>query len=213
MGEGFGLVREQKHDVARRGLRFEPLPAQAGAVHGVRILAAFQRVACTAPAEVPFWRSTTESRESEMRRPARVSISSASRGSVQFGRSATGPDKTSWATSRARSALRGAGPGATDFFSASIPPLMKALLQPERVSKIARARSAAPRSREWLRAISPCLFSSSAATADLPAMIPISITSEDGITPYIRGPASAILLSKQDGSESCGRRGNAPFEA
>ena len=108
-----------------------------------------------------------------MRTPARVSISSARRGSVQFGRSATGPDRTSSATARARSALTGAGPGATDVFSASMPPVMKALrqkrtvssrtpkasaiwplVQPDRVSKIARARSASPRSRERLRAIS-----------------------------------------------------------
>jgi hypothetical protein len=128
-----------------------------------------------------------------MRTPARVSISSARRGSVQFGRAATGPDRTSSATANARSALTGAGPGATDFFKASIPPLKKALrqkrtvssrtpnasalwplVQPDRVSKIARARSASPRSREWLRAISSCLCSSSAIIGDLPAMIPLS---------------------------------------
>src|SRR4051794_10859287 len=96
-----------------------------------------------------------------------------------------------WA--RARSALTGAGPGATDFFSASSPPVMKALrqnrtvssrtpkawaiwplVQPDRVSKIARARSASPRSREWLRATSADLCSASALTGDLPAMIPVS---------------------------------------
>src|SRR5215203_1117119 len=214
MGEDFGLVPEQKHDVARLRLGFEQLSAQARTVHRVRVLAAFQRVAGPSPTECPLWRSTTDSREEEMRTPERFSISSARRGSVQFGRSATGPDRTSSATAKAHAALTGARPGATDFFSASIPPVMKALrqnrtvssrtpkasaiwplVQPESVSKIARARSASPRSREWLRAISPCRCSSSAATADLPAMIPISITSEDGITPYIRGPASAILLS------------------
>src|SRR4051794_19125527 len=79
-----------------------------------------------------------------------------------------------------------------DFFSASIPPVMKALrqkrtvssrtpkawaiwplVQPDRVSKIARARSASPRSREWLRATSADLCSASALTGDLPAMIPV----------------------------------------
>src|SRR6185312_16987468 len=54
MGEGFGLVPEQKHDVTRLGLRFEQLPAQARPVHGVRVLAAFQRVAGPSPAEIPF---------------------------------------------------------------------------------------------------------------------------------------------------------------
>src|ERR671913_583879 len=193
MGQGFGLVPEQKHDVARLGLRFEQLSAQARPVHGVRVLAAFQGVAGPSPAEIPLWRSTTDSREGEMRTPARLSISSARRGSVQFGRSATGQDRTSSATTNARSALTGAGPGATDFFRASTPPVMKALrqnrtvssrtpkawaiwalVQPESVSKFARARSASPRSREWLRASSPCLCSSVAATSDLPAMIPSS---------------------------------------
>src|SRR5215210_1471942 len=167
MGQRFGLVPEQKHDVARLGLGFEQFPAQARPVHRVRVLAAFQGVARTPPAEIPFLRSTTDNREGEMRTPARVSISFARRGSVQFGRSATGPDKTSSATANADSALTGGGPGATDFFSASTPPVIKALrqnrtvssrtpnasaiwplVQPERVSKIARARSASPRSRE-----------------------------------------------------------------
>src|SRR3954466_1013330 len=193
MGEGFGLVAEQEHAVARLGRSLERFSAQARPVHGIRILAALQRVAGSPPAEAPFFLSTTDSREGEMRTPERVSISSAKRGSVQFGRSATGPDRTSSATASARSALTGAGPGAIDVFSASSPPLMKALrqkrtvssrtpkawaiwplVQPDRVSKIARARSASPRSREWLRAISPCLCSSSTTTGDLPAMIPIS---------------------------------------
>src|SRR3954467_75709 len=172
MGERFGLVAEQKHDVARLGLGLEQLSAQARPVHGVGVLPTFQCVAGSPPAEIPFFRSTTESREREMRTPARVSISSARRGSVQFGRSATGPDRTSSATARAHSALTGAGPGATDVFRASMPPVMKALrqnrtvssrtpkasaiwplVQPNRVSKIARARSASPRSRDRLSAI------------------------------------------------------------
>src|SRR6185503_12949347 len=193
MGERFGLVREQKHDVARLSLGREQLSAQARPVHRIRILAAFQRVAGSPPAKAPFFLSTTDSREREMRTPARVSISSAKRGSVQFGRFATGPDRTSSATASAHSALTGAGPGAMDFFSASIPPVMKALrqkrtvssrtpkasaiwplVQPDRVSKIARARSASPRSREWLRATSADRCSASAVTGDLPAIVPVS---------------------------------------
>src|SRR3954452_403924 len=92
MGERFGLVAEEQHDVPGLSLRFEQLPAQARPVHGIRILAALQRVAGSPPAEAPFFLSTTDSREIEMRTPARISISSAKRGSVQFGRSATGPD-------------------------------------------------------------------------------------------------------------------------
>src|SRR3954466_9071194 len=193
MGQRFGLVCEQKHDVTRLGLSLEQLAAQARPVHGVGVLPPLQRVAGSPPAEAPFFLSTTDSREREMRMPERFSISSANRGSVQFGRSATGPDRTSSATASAHAALTGTGPGATAVFSASIPPVMKALrqkrtvssrtpeasaiwllVQPERVSTIARARSASPRSRERLRVISAVLFSSSAVTGDLPAMIPIS---------------------------------------
>src|SRR5690349_3609363 len=213
MGQGFGLVAEQKHDVACLRLSLEQLSAQTRPVHRVRVLAAFQRVAGPSPAEIPLWRSTTDSREQEMRTPARLSISSARRGRVQFGRSATGPDRTSSATTKARSALTEAGPGATDFFSASIPPVMKVLrqkrtvssrtpkasaiwllVQPERVSKIARARSASPRSRDWLSAIRARLWSSSAVTGDLPAMIPISDQIKRRITARIRSLAQAHLL-------------------
>src|SRR4051812_2466869 len=72
MGEGFGLVAEQEHDVARLGLGLEQLSAQARPVHGIRILAALQRVAGSPPAEAPFFLSTTDSREGEMRTPERV---------------------------------------------------------------------------------------------------------------------------------------------
>src|SRR3954464_10042095 len=181
MSQCFRLVRKQKHDVARLGLSLEQLPAQARPVHRVPGLATFQGVAGPSPAESPLWRSTTDSREQEMRMPERFSTSSARRGSVQLGRSATGADRTSSATARARSALTGAGPGATAVFSASMPPVMKALrqkrtvssrtpkawaiwrlVQPDRVSKIARAQSASPRSRERLTAISADRCSSSA---------------------------------------------------
>src|SRR5215211_7190817 len=131
MGQGFRLVAKEQHDVAGLGLSLEQLSAQARPIHSVPILTSLQRVAGPSPAEIPFWRSTTDSREGEMRRPARLSISSARRGSVQFGRSPTGLDKTSSAT--------------------------------------ASARSASPRSRDRLRAISADLCSSSTVTGDLPA--------------------------------------------
>ena len=134
MSERFGLVREQKHDIARLGLSLEQPPAQTRPVHRVRVLATSQRMAGPSPAEIPFWRSTTDSREREMRTPERFSIASARRGSVQFGRSATGPDRTSSATASAHSALTGAGPSATDFFNASTPPVIKVLRQNRTVS-------------------------------------------------------------------------------
>src|SRR4051812_2296985 len=55
MGEGFGLVPEQEHDVARLGLCLEQLSAQARPVHGIRVLAALQRVAGSPPAEAPLF--------------------------------------------------------------------------------------------------------------------------------------------------------------
>jgi hypothetical protein len=45
MGERFGLVAEEQHDVTGLSLRFEQLPAQARPVHGVGVLPTFQRVA------------------------------------------------------------------------------------------------------------------------------------------------------------------------
>src|SRR4051794_41930985 len=93
MGEGFGLVAEQEHDVARLGLCLEQLSAQARPVHGIRVLAALQRVAGAPPAEAPFFLSTTDSREREMRTPERGSISSAKRRRVPFGRSPPGPGR------------------------------------------------------------------------------------------------------------------------
>jgi hypothetical protein len=54
MGERFGLVGEEQHDIARLGLGLEQLPAQARPVHRVRVLAPLQRVARTPPAEIPF---------------------------------------------------------------------------------------------------------------------------------------------------------------
>src|SRR4051794_41892279 len=107
MGEGFGLVAEEQHDVTGLSLRFEQLPAQARPVHGVGVLPTFQRVAGAPPAEAPFFLSTTDSREIEMRTPARISISSAKRGSGQFGRSATGPDRDSSAPAQGRAPLAG----------------------------------------------------------------------------------------------------------
>src|SRR3712207_2991323 len=105
MGQRFGLVGEQKHDVARLSLSLEQLSAQARPVQSIPVLTPLQRMARPSPAEIPFWRSTTDSREEEMRTPARLSISSARRGSVQFGRSATGADRTSSATANAHAEI------------------------------------------------------------------------------------------------------------
>jgi hypothetical protein len=90
-GQRFGHIAEQEHDIAHLGLRFQELASQADAIHGLCVLAALQGMARLAPAEIPFWRKTTESREHEMCSPDDFSISSASRGRAQLGRSATEP--------------------------------------------------------------------------------------------------------------------------
>ena len=54
VGECFGFIPEQEHDIARLGLRLQELAAQAGAIHGVCILAALQGMARPAPAEIHF---------------------------------------------------------------------------------------------------------------------------------------------------------------
>src|SRR3954451_8265798 len=57
-----GLVREQKHEVARLGLGLEQLPAQARPVHRVPVLATFQGVAGPSPAGIPLLVRNTRQR-------------------------------------------------------------------------------------------------------------------------------------------------------
>lgn len=105
MGERFAFMGVQQHNVAGLRLRFaqgEPKPA---ARKGVGALTAFQGVARPASIQTPFFRSTTESRDLEMVTPVRRSISDESRGSVQFGRSATGAERISSTTESAVIAL------------------------------------------------------------------------------------------------------------
>jgi hypothetical protein len=101
-----------------------------------------------------------------MRTPSRASISARMRAIVQFGRLATGSSSNGVTTRKAVSLFTGDGPGATLAFNASVPPRLKSLrhsrtvssrtlnasairglVQPESVSRIARALSASPRSR------------------------------------------------------------------
>src|ERR1700756_1486777 len=50
---------KRQHDVAGRGLRFQQLTAQTGAVNGIGILTAFQRVPRPPPAKAPFFLRST----------------------------------------------------------------------------------------------------------------------------------------------------------
>jgi len=117
-------------------------------------------------------------------------ISAISRGIVQLGRSATGASSNGVTTRSAASVLTGGGPAYTLAFSASTPPRRKsprqkrtvssrtrktsairALVHPLSVNRIARARSASPRSRDAANASSCTFCSSLAATGDFPAML------------------------------------------
>jgi hypothetical protein len=122
-----------------------------------------------------------------MRTPSRASISTRRRGIVQFGRLATGSSSNGTTTRKAVSLFTGDGPGATLAFNASVPPRLKSLrqsrtvssrtlnasamlglVQPESVSRMARALSASPRSREPARAVRAARWSSLAEIGDLP---------------------------------------------
>ena len=98
MGQSLGFVLEQQDDVPGCGLLLQQAKAKPGPVNRVGVLPPLQRVARPAPAEAPFLRSTTLSRDFEMRCPVRFSISSAKRGNVQFGRSETPGANTSSTT-------------------------------------------------------------------------------------------------------------------
>src|SRR5215470_162034 len=191
MRERRRFVPEQQHDVTGLGLGFQQPTAQAGTINRVGILTPLQRVPRAPPAKAPFLRSTTDNREGEMRTPERCSISSANRGNVQFGRSATGVSRSACATASAQPALTGGGPGATRRRSAATPPVMnvlrhsrtvssrtpkawamRLLVHPDSVNSTARARSASPRSGDWLSSVKACRCAASAMIGDLPAMSP-----------------------------------------
>ena len=111
VGERFRLVAEQQGDIAGLGLLLQQMQAQAGALDRVGVLPALQGVPWPTPGKAPFF-STTLSRDFEIRLPVRFSISSARRGSVQFGRSDTPGTNTSSITDKAARAFTGSGPGA-----------------------------------------------------------------------------------------------------
>jgi len=198
VGQRLALVAVEKDNVAGFGLLFAKLKAQADPIDLIGDLASLQRVPRPPPAEV-FFRNALASCDRLMRTPARASISARSRGIVQLVRSATGASSNGVATRKAASLFTGTGPGTTFAFKASIPPAMKAprqkrtvssrtpnasaifeLVQPESVSRTARARSASPRSRESERAKRAARCVSLAVTGDFPAMT--SPTDESGFT-------------------------------
>ena len=190
MGKGLRFIGEQQYDVAGQRLSFEQLQTQARTLNRLCVLAAFQGVAGPFAGKAPFLRSTTDSRDREIRWPVRRSISAESRGSVQLVRFSTGTAKSSRATARAASALTGERPGARWRAIAAKPSRIKAERQPRTVSsrtrkaspiaalvqpvsdkRIPRARSASSRSEDPASCSKPSYCSAVTRNGDLPAMI------------------------------------------
>ncbi len=188
LARGRTLFAVEKNDVARFGLLFAQLQAQAHTFHLAFRLTSFQRVPGPPPAEL-FFRKALDSCERLMRTPSRASISARRRGIVQLRRSATGSSSKGAATRKAASLFTGGGPGAMLVFSAATPRAAKSLrhsrtvssrtlnasailglVQPASVKSTARARSASPRSREPASAARAARCSSLAKTGDFPAM-------------------------------------------
>ena len=199
MRQRLALIAVEKNNVARFGLLFAQLQAQAHPFHLAFRLTSLQRVPGPPPAEL-FFRKALDSCERLMRTPSRASISARRRGIVQLRRSATGSSSKGVTTRKAASLFTGGGPGAMLAFSAVTLPAVKSqrhrrtvssrtpnasaisgLVQPASVSSTARARSASPRSREPARAKRAARCSSLAVTGDFPAMphtLPIAGDSE-----------------------------------
>ena len=87
MRQRFALVAVKKTDVARHGLLFTQLQAQADTLHLIRILAPLQAVPGPSPT-ILFFRNALDNCERLMRTPSRASISARRRGIVQLGLSA-----------------------------------------------------------------------------------------------------------------------------
>jgi hypothetical protein len=147
-----------------------------------------------------------------MRTPSRASISARMRAIVQFGRLATGSSSSGATTRKAISPFTDDGPGAMLAFNAAVPPRLKSLrhsrtvssrtlnasamrglVQPDSVSRMARALSASPRSREPASAARAERCSSLAETGDLPLMPHLY----DSMAIANRTPAVLILAFHQ----------------
>ena len=146
MRQRLALIAVEKNNVARFGLLFAQLQAQAHPFHLAFRLTSLQRVPGPPPAEL-FFRKALDSCERLMRTPSRASISARRRGIVQLRRSATGSSSKGVTTRKAASLFTGGGPGAMLVFSAATPPAVKSLRQAG--EPYLRARQTPPRSWSW----------------------------------------------------------------
>src|SRR3954463_14739212 len=188
MCERFGFVEEHQIDRPRRGLGFQISEALAAGRDRGCILAPFERVARPPPGK-PLWRNWCESHRGEIVGPPRRAISAQRRGSVQ---------PLSWRVSSVRivAAIAAACgpilaccPGRGRRRSPATPPCAKKPRQlrtvlmctprtaaissarrPYRVSRIASARSASPRSSDFARARNPACSAPSPGSFDFPGI-------------------------------------------
>jgi len=187
--QGLALIAIEENDVAGLGLGLAQRKAQAPCVRSRRRFGGLSACAGAAASGSFFFAAPLDNCDLPILTPSRASISVMRRWIVQLVRSATGASSRGATTRSAASVFTGGGPGATVAFNASTPPranslrhrrtvssrtlkasAMRGLVHPASVSKIARARSASPRSREWANVSSALRYSSPAVTRDLPAM-------------------------------------------
>src|SRR3954447_26145011 len=212
MGQHLGFIAEQENDVAGFGLLAQQTQPQPRPVDGLGILPPAQAMAGTPPTEPPFL-SALLSCDLEMVTPLRAASSVCNRGSVQFGRSVTGADRTSRAKASAASLLTGAAPVCGLARNPSTPSAMNhvrqrrtlsgvtpnaraicPLVQPPADNRMARARSASSRRAESANASNSEVSSVVVTTRGRPTMI-----ASPSVTP-IRAPTKCtvtkgILLS------------------
>jgi hypothetical protein len=103
MGQSFGLVGRQQHDIAGFGLLLQQSEPESGAIDGIGILSVAQAVPGPAPSVAVFF-SALLSCDLEIDTAVCRVISACSRGKVQFARSATGAASKSSSTPKPRNA-------------------------------------------------------------------------------------------------------------
>jgi len=201
MRQRLRFVAEQQDDVASNRLLAQQTQPQSRPVDRLRILSAVQAMAGAAPFEPPFF-SALLNCAFEIESPLRAASSACNRGKVQFGRSATGLDRTSRAKARAASLLIGAGPACGCARKPSTPSAMNhvrhrrtlsgvtpkaraicPLVQPCTDNKTARARSTSSRRADRASASSSATSSTVATTRGRPTMTP-SILSHAHLNTY-----------------------------
>jgi len=183
-----GFVAEQQHDVPSGGLLAQHTQPQPRPIDRLRALPPVQVVTRPSPSEPPSF-SALLSCAREIESLLRAASSACNRGRVQFGRSATGTDRTSRASVKAASLLIGAAPACGCAYNPSTPAAMNhvrhrrtlsgvtpkaraicPLVQPCADNKMARPRSASSRRADRASASNSATSHSVTITRGRPTM-------------------------------------------